>query len=226
MVNEYRGTTEIATLYLTPDYRKDGNGRLLSRIRFLMMAEFPERFSKQVMAEMRGVSDESGHSVFWDSLGRHFFDMDFSKADYLSSLGKYQFIADLMPKFPIYVRLLPKKAQAVIGVTHAATRPALELLRREGFRFEGCVDIFDAGPTIHAPTEHIRSISESRRPTLERIVDHIDAGDMIICNARADDFRGCRGRLRETPNGSAWITRDIADALGLQLGDPLRYVRF
>ena len=55
MVNEYRGVTEIATLYLTSDYRRGGNGKLLSRCRFLFMAEFPQRFAKRVMAEMRGV---------------------------------------------------------------------------------------------------------------------------------------------------------------------------
>jgi arginine N-succinyltransferase len=161
MVNEYRGDTEIATLYLTPDYRRDGNGKLLSRCRFLFMAQFPQRFAGRVMAEMRGVHDEQGRSIFWDSLGRHFLDMDFSKADYLSALGKYQFIADLMPHYPIYIRLLPREAQAVIGIPHETTRPALALLEREGFRFEGCIDVFDAGPTIHAPLAQIRTVRES-----------------------------------------------------------------
>jgi arginine N-succinyltransferase len=33
---------------------------------------------------MRGISDEQGHSPFWESLGRHFFKMEFSQADYLT----------------------------------------------------------------------------------------------------------------------------------------------
>ena len=226
MVNEYRGTTEIATLYLTPDYRKDRNGRLLSRCRFLFLAQFPERFSRLIMAEMRGLQDERGHSVFWDGLGRHFFDMDFSKADYLSSLGNYQFIIDLMPKFPIYIRLLPPEAQAVIGKTHEATRPALELLKREGFRFEGCIDVFDAGPTIHCPLEHIRTVRESQQVQVAEIRDHIDSPIYMLSTTHLQDFRVCRGNLQVLPRDGVVIDREAATALNLQVGDPLRYVTF
>lgn len=226
MVNEYRGVTEIATLYLTPDYRKGGNGKLLSRCRFMFMAEFPQRFANRVMAEMRGVHDEQGHSVFWDNLGQHFLDMDFSKADYLSALGKYQFIADLMPHYPIYIRLLPKEAQAVIGVTHSTTRPALALLEGEGFRFEGCVDIFDAGPTVHAPLAQIRTVRESVRATVREIIDSLESEPFMISTTRLDSFRVCKGNLRLENGGTAAITGEVARVLGLGIGDALRCVRF
>ena len=125
MVNEYQGATEIGMLLLHPDYRRDGNGRFLSRSRYLFLAAFPERFDTLVMAEMRGVSDTEGHSTFWEGLGRHFFDMDFTRADFLVASGHYHFINDLMPKHPIYIRLLPEAVQSVIGVPHPDTRPAL-----------------------------------------------------------------------------------------------------
>ena len=96
--NDYTGTTEICTLFLDPDYRKGGNGQLLSRCRFLFMAMHQHRFADKVIAEMRGVSDESGDSPFWDALGNHFFSMKFTDADALSGEGKNQFIAELMPK--------------------------------------------------------------------------------------------------------------------------------
>lgn len=226
MVNEYRGASEIATLYLTPAYRRNGNGRLLSRCRFLLLAEFPERFARRIMAEMRGVHDEQGHSVFWDSLGQHFLNMDFTKADYLSSLGKYQFIADLMPHFPIYVRLLPKQAQAVIGQCHEATKPALRLLEREGFRFEGYVDVFDAGPSIHAPLDQIRTVRESVRAKVVRIVDRIDSVTFMICNARLPDFRVCRGYLQVEKDGSVEIDEKTAEALAVEPGDMIRFIGF
>lgn len=226
MVDEYRGATEIATLYVTPDYRRNRNGRLLSRCRFLFMAESPQRFATKVIAEMRGVQDETGHSVFWDSLGRHFFDMDFSKADYLSSLGNYQFIADLMPKYPVYVRLLPKEAQAVIGVTHEATRPALALLKREGFRFEGCVDIFDAGPTIVCPLEEIRTVKEGETAEVGSIVDALDSESYMIATTRAHDFRATRGSLRTKDDDRILIQSDVAAALSLEVGHRVRYTRF
>ena len=44
----------------------------------------------------------------------------------LTGIGKKGFIADLMPKLPIYVNLLSKEAQAVIGEVHDNTRPALK----------------------------------------------------------------------------------------------------
>ena len=44
------------------------NGRLLSKHRFLFMAEHPELFDSTVFAEMRGVSDGNGHSPFYEWL--------------------------------------------------------------------------------------------------------------------------------------------------------------
>ena len=38
-VQEHSGPCEIGSLFLHPDYRRDGNGRLLSLSRFLFMAE-------------------------------------------------------------------------------------------------------------------------------------------------------------------------------------------
>ena len=67
------------------------------------MAEFRERFADRVIAEMRGVSDEKGNSPFWQWLEEHFFSVDFPTADYLTGIGQKVFIAELMPKYPIYV---------------------------------------------------------------------------------------------------------------------------
>src|SRR5262249_2187424 len=74
LVEEHDGPCEIGSLFLSPSYRKDGNGRLLSLSRFLFMAEHREYFDPVVIAEMRGVVDDQGQSPFWDALGRHFFD--------------------------------------------------------------------------------------------------------------------------------------------------------
>ena len=78
--------------------------------------------------------------------------MDFDRADYLTGVGQKTFVAELMPKHPIYIDLLPETARAVIREPHPNTRPALSLLESEGFRCEGYVDIFDAGPTVQAYT--------------------------------------------------------------------------
>jgi arginine N-succinyltransferase len=228
MVDEYRGATEIATLFLTRDYRRDDNGKFLSRARLLFLAEYPERCARLVCAEMRGVQDDQGRSAFWENLGRHFTQMDFSKADYLSSLGNYQFISDLMPKHPVYIRLLPPEAQAVIGVPHDASRPAVELLSREGFRFEGCVDVFDAGPTLHCPRDQINTVRGSRKAMVGKVLEEFagDARRCMISSTRLDHYLMCRGRVFEHENGTVYLESGIAGSLGVRVGDKVRYAPF
>ena len=40
-----------------PDYRNNQNGQLLSRSRYMFLAEFQELFNEDIIAEMRGYSD-------------------------------------------------------------------------------------------------------------------------------------------------------------------------
>ncbi|PWV61042.1 arginine N-succinyltransferase [Plasticicumulans acidivorans] len=224
MVNEYRGAAEVASLFLLPEFRRDHAGKFLSRSRFLFLAQFGERFADLVMAEMRGVHDEQGRSPFWEGLGRHFFDMEFINADRLSSLGKYQFIADLMPKFPVYIRLLPQDAQAVVGEPHPHTRPAYELLLREGFRFEGCVDVFDAGPTLHCPRADIRGVRKSRVAELAWVVDRVPPGPrQMVANTWLDRYRALAAPLMQTDDGRIIIGAEAAEALGVEPGDSVRF---
>ena len=152
--------------------------------------------------------------------------MDFSKADYLSSLGNYQFISDLMPKHPVYIRLLPPEAQAVIGVPHEGSRPAVELLTREGFRFEGCVDVFDAGPTLHCPRDEIRSVRHSRKAMVGKVVERVGEGAQlcILSNARLQRYLMARGQVFEHENGTVHLEGALAHRLGVSVGDKVRYV--
>ncbi|NTS78875.1 arginine N-succinyltransferase [Catenovulum sp. SM1970] len=195
LCNDYTGGTEICTLYLSPDYRDGLNGRALSKVRFLFMAEHIKRFSQQVFAEMRGVSDDDGVSPFWRWLDNHFFSMDFPTADYLTGIGNKQFIAELMPKYPIYVNLLSNDAQAVIGKVHEKTKPALALLEQEGFEWRGYVDIFDAGPTVEAKLEEIKSVKNSQKVSVElndtsQVSEQVEAVPYLVVNTHLEDFRG------------------------------------
>ncbi|MDD9896693.1 MAG: arginine N-succinyltransferase, partial [Gammaproteobacteria bacterium] len=51
LVNDFTGETELISLFLMPDYRRNGIGQFLSRCRYLFMSDFPERFSDIVFAE-------------------------------------------------------------------------------------------------------------------------------------------------------------------------------
>ncbi|EFF1278864.1 TPA: arginine N-succinyltransferase [Shigella flexneri] len=160
--NDHTGSSELCTLFLDPDWRKEGNGYLLSKSRFMFMAAFRDKFNDKVVAEMRGVIDEHGYSPFWQSLGKRFFSMDFSRADFLCGTGQKAFIAELMPKHPIYTHFLSQEAQDVIGQVHPQTAPARAVLEKEGFRYRNYIDIFDGGPTLECDIDRVRAIRKSR----------------------------------------------------------------
>lgn len=226
MVNDYTGATEIGSLFLLPEYRRDGIGRFLSRCRYLMLAQFPDMFSDVVIAEIRGVQDEQGDSPFYKNLAQHFFQMDFQQADFINATQGGQFISDLMPKYPIYVNLLEPKAQAVIAQPYAASRPAMELLKLEGFRNQGYIDVFDAGPTMQVERGQIRTVAQSRFATLERTIpdgDVIGGIRYMIGTTKLSDFSMTYAPLQEVAGGRVAITQKTAELLKLKPGDGLRY---
>jgi arginine N-succinyltransferase len=225
LCNDYTGVSEICTLFLRQNARQGLNGRLLSKFRFLFMMEHRSRFAETIIAEMRGINDENGQSPFWPWLEEHFFSMDFPTADYLTGIGQKQFIAELMPKYPIYVSLLSKQAQAVIGQVHEKTKPALQLLEQEGFSCRGYVDIFDAGPTIEANLNHIRSAQASRKMQI-KVVDEIEGcqQSFFVINTNVQNFRGvCTALVIDVNTELATIGQEAADALGVSDGDDIRF---
>lgn len=160
LIKTHNGPTEIGSLFLLPEYRGRGSGRLLSMSRFAYIAAHPKRFASQTIAEMRGFLDPNGVSPFWEAIGSHFFKIDFPRADSLSMIDK-QFIEDLMPKYPIYLDLLPREAVVVIGQVHVQTKPALAMLESQGFVRTDQIDIFDGGPVVQCATQSIVAVQDS-----------------------------------------------------------------
>ena len=226
LCNDYTGKTEICSLFLRPDFRQGNNGRLLSKFRFLFLAEHKNRFAETVLAEMRGVSDENGQSPFWQWLEEHFFSMDFPTADYLTGIGQKVFIAELMPKIPIYVNLLSKEAQAVIGQVHEKTRPALQLLTSEGFCNRGYIDIFDGGPTVDCHIDNIKSVRNSRKLTV--IIGEVTGAtsEHLICNHKLVDFRATLISLYTSCDSEeVVISEETAKHLMVEAGDTVRVTK-
>lgn len=222
MVNDYTNASEVGSLFLHPDYRRDGLGRFLSRCRYLLVAEFPELFADIVISEVRGVQDEKGDSPFYDNLARHFFQMPFKQADYIYATQGGQFIADLMPKYPIYINLLSEQARAVIGKPFKASLPAMQLLKSEGFRYEGYIDLFDAGPTLQVEMAEIHTVRQSKKAEIVHIDDKV-AGNFMVCNCRVQDFMATLSGVKELEDGVI-ISSAAAKALGVEVGDHVRYV--
>ncbi len=219
LTNDYTGCSEVGSLFLLPDYR--GNGHWLARSRYLLMGLFRQRFEQAVIAELRGWSDSEGRSPFWDALGQHFFEMSFEEADTLCGLGSNQFITELMPKYPIYTTLLPEDAQAVIGQPADAGRPAMELLKREGFRYDNVIDIFDAGPLMYANIDDIASVQAIHHLPL---ANDGEADSQVI--AANTDWQHFRVMLTEAQVGDEqiYIPAEQRQALELQDTDSLAFI--
>ena len=180
-------------------------------------------FGDKVIAEMRGMSDEQGRSPFWESLGRHFFKMEFSQADYLTGVGNKAFIAEFMPKFPLYTCFLSEDARNIIGRVHPDTEPALAMLKGEGFSYQGYVDIFDAGPAIEAETAKIRAVRDSQALVLAIGTPGDDATTFLIHNRKREDCRITVGAARLAA-GTLVVDPLTAKRLQLSVGDQVRAV--
>jgi arginine N-succinyltransferase len=216
LVTDLEGASEVGGLFLHPRFRAGGLGLLLARSRYLFIRQHRARFADRILAELRGVIDEAGNAPFWDGLAGRFFGMSFREADAFNAVNGNQFIADLMPKHPIYQAMLTEGARAVIGVPHPTGRAAMRMLEEEGFACEGYVDIFDGGPTMTCATDRVRTVREAGESVVEAIgVEH---GHRAILSAgRLKDFRATLGEV--SFDGGFGIDERAAGALGVQAGD-------
>ncbi len=163
LTTDLEGSAEVGGLFLHPAERAGGLGLLLARARYLFIRAHRPRFADRILAELRGVIDEAGASPFWDGLAGRFFGLNFQEADRFNAVNGHQFIADLMPKHPIYTAMLSEAARHAIGLPHPSGRAAMRMLENEGFAFERYVDIFDGGPTMTARTDAVRSIRDAQQ---------------------------------------------------------------
>ena len=223
LTNEFQGYTEVGTLFIREAFRGGGAGRLAAQSRYLLMAAAPDRFNTHVLSELRGVVDKDGHSPFWECLGRFFFRMDFDEADILSATEGNQFILDLMPKYPIYVDLLPAEGREVIGRVHADGVGALKLLEWEGFEFSQVIDIFDGGPLVSVRRDRIRTITESRNMVVDVGKVEGDAAVRgLVSNDRMPDFRSTQAHIAFHGEARATLDQDTLDRIQLKPGDTAR----
>lgn len=219
--NDLTGSTELCSLFLQPDYRAGNNGKWLSKCRFLFIAQFQQLFTEKIIAEMRGYQSEDGYVPFYEGLGRHFFKMDFNHVDQLTALGKKSFIAELMPRQPLYVDYLPEDARETIGKVHANTVPARRLLESEGMHFEGYVDIFDAGPVLQARVSELRALRESALAVVDDAAVSGEREPVIVSNTTMADFRVILTQSNPV-NGRIALTEQDKRLLHCASGDQVR----
>lgn len=220
LVNECTGWTEVGSLFLKPERRKGGAGRLLAQSRYMLIGAEPDGFAEMVLAELRGWFDKEDHAPFWEHVSSKFFRLPFDEADRMSASTDGQFILDLAPRHPIYLELLPAAACEAVGRVHEEGAAARAMLVSEGFRNSGLVDIFDAGPTMSCPKEDIRTVRDALRRTV-RLGEPDGARTALLSTAAVGGFRAVRA-LVELADEHAVIAPETAEALRLKAGDPIR----
>lgn len=217
------GSAEVGGLFLHPLERSAGTGKLLARSRYLFMKMHRARFADRTIAELRGAHDDAGSSPFWEGLAGRFFGMSFREADEFNAIHGNQFIADLMPKHPIYTAMLPDSAVAVMGVPHASGRAAMRMLESEGFTFDNYIDIFDGGPAMNVATDRIATIVAARSSRIVAIDAVADAVPSLVARGRLAAFRACHGRVAERGGGIV-LDEEAARLLGASVGDMVTHV--
>jgi len=218
LVTDLEGSSEVGGLFLHPNERAGGLGLLLARSRYMFVALHRPRFAARILAELRGIIDERGGSPFWDGVAGRFFGMGFQEADYFNAINGNQFIADLMPKHPVYVAMLSEDARSVIGVPHPSGRAAMRMLELEGFRHDGYVDIFDGGPTMVAQTDQVASVQNCDRARVSSLTA-TEGERAILATGRLGTFRACFGARMLDGEGGIAIDSASADLLDVSKGD-------
>jgi len=221
LCTDLEGSSEVGGLFLHPHERAGGLGLLLARSRYLFIKQHRPRFGHRMLAELRGVMDPGGHSPFWDALAGRFFGMTFPEADEFNAVHGTQFIADLMPKTPIYVNMLPENARAVIGQPHPTGRAALKMLQQEGFVWESYVDIFDGGPTVTAPTDQIRTVRDAEWLKVGGAHKDRAGKAMLVATGQLANFVACPAQVKIDDRGEALLDEEAMRMLGVGSGDTI-----
>ncbi|KQX18347.1 MULTISPECIES: arginine N-succinyltransferase [unclassified Sphingomonas] len=222
LTNDLEDCAEVGGLIVDPTLRRGGYGRLIARSRYLFIGCHRANFGQRVIADLRGWLDR-GESPFWDAVGGRFYAMSFAEADHINGTTGNQFIADLGPRAPIYVNMLSHEAQRAIGRVHDDGRGAHALLVEEGFRDDGYVDIFDAGPTMIAMIDDLKAIRNLHHAMFAGTADDDALRDHLIAHGSGAGFCCVPGSI-EAAGAQAVTDPASARLLGLSDGDRIGYL--
>lgn len=221
--HDFTACAEVGMLFVAPEARNGGWGKLLARSRYLFIAQRPEIIAEHICAELRGWRGPNGEQPFWESVGRNFFEMGFVEADLHNAACGNQFIQDLMPRHPVYTVFLSPEARACIGKPHDNAQAAYDMLIAEGFEWDNYIDIFDGGPLLDAKTSQIRTIRESNVKRLFATGDVENGGTYLMAAGAVSDFR-CIREKAQMDGDSLIISKASANALDVKVGDGVRCV--
>jgi arginine N-succinyltransferase len=224
-VSYVRGPSELCSLFVLPNSRKSGSGRLLSLSRFLFIAGYPERFTASLMAELRGLITETNSNPFWEGIGRHFLNVSFEEVHQMLQQGR-SILREFQPKYPIYISLLPESVQKCIGLIDPLTEGAFRMLQKQGFVITDEVDMLDGGPKLRAQKTLVDAVAKSSLARVAGIQSSLEEASICIAANTSCDFRACYAEVRQETNKDVIICEEAAQALLLQKGDVIRTYKF
>ena len=224
------GPTEIGGLILNPEFRghTEKLGKQLSFVRFLFMANQPERFKPMIHSELMPPFDKFGNSPLWEAVGRRFLNMNYHEADVLSRNNK-EFILSLFPSENIYQTLLPIEAREAIGKVGKDTEPVKRMLESIGFRYTYEVDPFDGGPHFRCPLKEVKPIRERITGLLitNKAYDKEKSRDVILSLEHPEhDFFALRTKLQVHGDGQLSIDSQLIKDLNLKLPQKVTAIPF
>ncbi len=223
--HDFTDCAEVGSLFISPDARGSGLGRLLARSRYMFIAQRPEIIADPICAELRGWRAADGAQPFWNAVGRRFFGMDFEEADAYNAAYGNQFIEDLMPRYPIYADMLPEDARECLGKPHDSALPALKMLKEEGFAYNNYIDVFDGGPLVDSKQSDIRTIKNSRVLTIADVRHAVDGPEALLATGALASFRCCRAKA-SVEGDRLTIGRDASAALNAEVGASVRWAKW
>jgi len=170
LTTDFDDYTELASIFISPEARGKGIGRLLSLGRLGFIHASRDRFEDRLMADIRGWVDAKGVSPFWHHLTSKFIQTDFDEADRLSA-GDAAFLIELLPALPIMLNLLPDSVSESAGRPHDLSAGAMGLLMDAGFEDTDLCDVFDGGPAIRCNTDRTLITQSAYRATGGGVTD-------------------------------------------------------
>lgn len=223
--HELTGRTLLCSFTIADHLRETPAFALLSLSRLMFISQWPGLFADKLIVELQGCQDPSGGSPFWDSLGRHFFAMEFATADTYSGILSKTFLAELMPSHPIYVTLLSGPARNALGQPHEAAGRSARLLESAGFGWGRHVDIFDGGPTLEAFAHDLERPGQYRYAPARRSVSSLTGQNLLVANSSRQQFRCAMTAGRTTEDMQLELPDDAASALAAEAGSDLVMAR-
>lgn len=216
-------SSELGGLFLHPQTRHKGLSKLLSLSRLFFITSYPERFEPNLIAEMRGFTDENGLSPFWNAIGCHFLHIHFDELMRQVAQDP-SFIPDILPPFPICLHMLPLEVQKLAGRTHPQSETALQRLLGEGFKHTGEIDIFDGGPKITADVQSLK-IWRTRK-TARAICGKLpeEHQEEVLISNHHPQFRVCMTSICIQSPETILIDPAVAKLLEISTGELVHYL--